>query len=108
MLKLGKLSAAILITFWGFAPQIAIAQTPQYKGVAWILKRPNFAYTGGRCVVNGSSEDIQRPLYQDGNILRGGTGQNISQLSIQDSKLQGEGFTVSDRMANLLNLMLTQ
>jgi hypothetical protein len=73
MLKLGKLSAAILLMFGGFASQIAIAQTPQYKGVAWILQRPNFAYTGGRCVVSGSFEDIQRPLYQDGGILRGGT-----------------------------------
>lgn len=97
MLKLGRLSAAILLMFWGFAPQTAIAQTPKYKGIAWILKRPNFAYVGGRCVVNGSFEDIQRPLYQDGNILRGGTGQNVSQFSIQDAKLQGEGFTVSDR-----------
>jgi CHAT domain-containing protein len=97
MLKLGRLSTAILLMFGGFAPQIAIAQTPKYKGVAWILQRPNFAYTGGRCVVNGSFEDIQRPLYQDGGILRGGTGQNVSQFSIQDSKLQGEGFTVSDR-----------
>ncbi len=97
MLKLGKLSAALLLIFGGVAPQIAITQVPEYKGIAWILKRPNFAYTGGRCVVNGSSEDIQRPLYQDGGILRGGTGQNVSQFSIQDSKLQGEGFTVSDR-----------
>ncbi len=97
MLKLGRLSTAILLIFGGFAPQIAIAQVPEYKGIAWILKRPNFAYTGGRCIVNGSSEDIQRPLYQEGGILRGGTGQNVSQFSIQDSKLQGEGFTVSDR-----------
>ena len=39
------------------------------------------------------------PLYQNGGLLRGGTGQNVSQFSIQDSKLQGEGFTVSDRAA---------
>ena len=28
--------------------------------------------------------------------MQGGTGQNVSQFSIQDSKLQGEDFTVSD------------
>ncbi len=55
MLKLGRLSTAILLIFGGFAPQIAIAQVPKYKGIVWILKRPNFAYTGGRCIVNGSS-----------------------------------------------------
>ena len=66
MLKLGRLSTAVLLIFGGFTPQIAIAQVPEYKGIAWILKRPNFAYTGGRCVVSGASEDIQRPLYQEG------------------------------------------
>ncbi|WP_052672427.1 CHAT domain-containing protein [Aliterella atlantica] len=97
MSKLNSLSATIILIFAGFEPPIALAQTPQYKGNAWILTRPNFAYTGGRCVVNGSFEDIQRPLYQNGNILRGGIGQNVSQLNIQDSNIQGEGFTVSDR-----------
>ncbi len=97
MVKLGRLSVAALLIFGGFAPPVTLAQTPKYKGIAWILTRPNFAYTGGRCVVNGSFEDIQRPLYQDGSILRGGTGQNVSQFSIQESLLQGEGFTVSDR-----------
>lgn len=99
MLKLGRLSAAILLIFGVSAPTLALAQTPKYKGIAWILKRPN-AYTGGRCVVNGSFEDIQRPLYQDGSILRGGTGQNVSQFRIQEALLQGEGFTVSDRISS--------
>lgn len=97
MFKLGRLSVAILLIFAGSEQPLALAQTPEYKGTAWILTRPNFAYSGGRCAVNGSFEDIQRPLYQDGNILRGGIGQNVSQLNIQDSNIQGEGFTVSDR-----------
>lgn len=96
MFKLGRLSAAILLIA-GLKQPLAVAQTLEYKGTAWILTRPNFAYSGGRCAVNGSFEDIQRPLYQDGNILRGGIGQNVSQLNIQDSNIQGEGFTVSDR-----------
>lgn len=97
MFKLRRLSATILLTFAGFEQPLALAQTPEYKGTTWILTRPNFAYSGGRCAVNGSFSDIQRPLYQDGNILRGGIGQNVSQLNIQDSNIQGEGFTVSDR-----------
>lgn len=99
MFKLGRLSAAILLAFGGFEQPLVLAQTPEYKGIAWILNRPNFAYIGGRCAVSGSFADTQRPLYQDGNSLRGGTGQNISQMNIQDRNIQGEGFTVSDRSA---------
>lgn len=63
MFKLGRLSVAILLTFGGFEQPLALAQTPEYKGTAWILTKPNFAYRGGRCTVNDSFEDIQRPLY---------------------------------------------
>ncbi len=41
MLKLGKLRIAILLIFGVFISQSAIAQVPEYKGIAWILKRVN-------------------------------------------------------------------
>ena len=39
MLKLGRLIAAILLVFRGFVSQTALPQTPEYKSIAWILKR---------------------------------------------------------------------
>ena len=60
--------------------QIEIAQVPEYKGIAWILKRLNFAYAGGRCVINGFSEDIQRPLYQEGGFCKAVRGKMFRNL----------------------------
>lgn len=76
-----KLATSIFLAIALFDVHPLLAQE-EFKGTIWLLKRPNFVYANGRCTIKGTFEDRQRPLYQQGRNLQGGTGQNVSQMTI--------------------------
>jgi len=68
MLKLGRLIAAILLIFGKFVSQTALTQTPEYKGIAWILKRVTSAPATKKALLFTQSHQKSSKV-KDGNTI---------------------------------------